>query len=614
MGELKKEKKEPKKKPLYSLGQNLVYYYKTLREFKSKVIYMVAAGIPFSILATVISMYTPKIILDQLEFSDTFMKIAFVIVGIFFAKLLCGLVNNGIEAQKGLYDMDTCSYFSVLYEKKKLSLDYEYLEDPNIQTLNGKAKAAINNNHTATVNLPSTLSGLLINAICFILFGGILSTLHPLIILILIATTFINYLPQKWLRNYSHRTKDKRETESRKLFYYAFLSKDFGIAKDVRLFSMDKWLTEASEATAKKYKGLLLDLENKSFLVSLVDFAVALLRDGAAYAYLIWRAAAGDISAGDFVLYFSAISSFSGWFSGMLSGWSAIQNASLQICDYREYLEIPDKFNHGEGIPLPSDGEPVEIRLEKVSFTYPKADTPTLENINLTIHDGEKLAVVGLNGAGKTTLVKLICGLYTPTSGRILVNGHDINEYNREEYYSMLSAVFQFSSILPISIAENIGVCEKGEVDRERLDEAVRLSGLKKKIDSLSRGLDTPIDKSINKDGTELSGGEKQRLLLARAIYKNAGILVLDEPTSALDPIAESEMYSSYNEIAKDKTSIFISHRLASTRFCDRIIMIDDKTIAEEGTHNELILAGGKYAELFKVQSHYYNQSEKEGA
>ena len=127
-------------------------------------------------------------------------------------------------------------------------------------------------------------------------------------------------------------------------------------------------------------------------------------------------------------------------------------------------------------------------------------------------------------------------------------------------------------------------------------------------------GIDTPIDKSINKDGTELSGGEKQRLLLARAIYKNAGILVLDEPTSALDPIAESEMYSSYNEIAKDKTSIFISHRLASTRFCDRIIMIDAKTIAEEGTHSELILAGGKYAELFKVQSHYYNQSEKGGA
>lgn len=609
-----KVKKEPKKKPLYSLGQNLVFYYKTLFSFKSKVIYMVIAGIPFSILATVISMYTPKIILDLLEFSDVFTEIAFVIIGIFAAKLLCDLVNNGIDAQKQQYDCDTWSYFSILREKKKLSLDYEYLEDPNIQTLNGKSNKAVNNNHTATATLPSTLSGLLINIICFILFGGILSTLNPLIILILMATTFINYLPQKWLRNYSHRTKDEREIESRRLRYFAFLSLNFDIAKDVRLFSMDKYLTEASGMTAKKYKGLLFDLENKSFFVSLVDFVVALLRDGAAYVYLIWRAVEGDISAGDFVLYFSAISSFSSWFSGILSGWSAIHNASLQICDYREYLEIPDKFNHGKGIPLPAVGEPIEIHLKNVSFTYPKAELPTLDNINLTIHDGEKLAIVGLNGAGKTTLVKLICGLYTPTFGKILVNGHEINEYNREEYYSIISAIFQFSSILPITIAENIGVCDKEKIDRTKLDNAVRLSGFGKKIDSLSAGTDTTIDKSINKDGTELSGGEKQRLLLARAIYKNARILILDEPTSALDPIAESEMYRSYNEISENRTSVFISHRLASTRFCDRIILIDGKTIAEQGTHDELIKSGGIYAELFEVQSHYYNESGKEDA
>ncbi|MDD4774159.1 MAG: ABC transporter ATP-binding protein [Eubacteriales bacterium] len=609
-----KVKKEPKKKPLYSLGQNLVFYYKTLFSFKSKVIYMVIAGIPFSILATVISMYTPKIILDLLEFSDVFTEIAFVIIGIFAAKLLCDLVNNGIDAQKQQYDCDTWSYFSILREKKKLSLDYEYLEDPNIQTLNGKSNKAVNNNHTATATLPSTLSGLLINIICFILFGGILSTLNPLIILILMATTFINYLPQKWLRNYSHRTKDEREIESRRLRYFAFLSLNFDIAKDVRLFSMDKHLTEASGMTAKKYKGLLFDLENKSFFVSLVDFVVALLRDGAAYVYLIWRAVEGDISAGDFVLYFSAISSFSSWFSGILSGWSAIHNASLQICDYREYLEIPDKFNHGKGIPLPAVGEPIEIHLKNVSFTYPKAELPTLDNINLTIHDGEKLAIVGLNGAGKTTLVKLICGLYTPTFGKILVNGHEINEYNREEYYSIISAIFQFSSILPITIAENIGVCDKEKIDRTKLDNAVRLSGFGKKIDSLSAGTDTTIDKSINKDGTELSGGEKQRLLLARAIYKNARILILDEPTSALDPIAESEMYRSYNEISENRTSVFISHRLASTRFCDRIILIDGKTIAEQGTHDELIKSGGIYAELFEVQSHYYNESGKEDA
>lgn len=613
---MKKEKvpKDLKKKPKYTLWQNLVYYFKILRQFNSKVIYMVAVGIPFSVLATLLSMYTPKIILDRLEFSNTFTKIAFIIVGIFAVKLINDLINNGIDAQKQLYDCDTFSYFEILYEKKKLSIDYEYLEDPNVQIMSSKANQAVKNNHTMTATLPSTLSGLVTNSLCFLLFGSVLTTLNPLIILILIATAFINYLPQKYLRNYMHKTKDKREAESRKLMYYSRLSENFRIAKDVRLFSMDKWLTEASKLTSCKYKKLLLDLENKSFLVTLVDFAVALLRNGAAYAYLIWRAVEGDISAGDFVLYFSAISSFSAWFSGILSGWSAIHNTSLEICDYREYLEIPDRFNHGKGVPIPSNGKPLEIRLEKVSFTYPKAETPALENINLTIHEGEKLAVVGLNGAGKTTLVKLICGLYTPTSGKIFVDGHEIDEYNREEYYSMISAVFQTSNILPISIAENIAVCEKEKIDDSKLDTVIRLSGLTEKIQSLPEGMDTPINKSIHTNGTELSGGEKQKLLFARAIYKNAPLLVLDEPTSALDPIAESRMYENYNEATMNKTSIFISHRLASTRFCDRIILLDGKTIAEEGSHDELIAAGGKYAELYKIQSHYYKKAEKEGA
>ena len=299
-----KAKKASQKKPSYTLWQNLVYYFRILRQFNSKVIYMVAVGIPFSVLAAFLSMYTPKLILDRLAFSDTFTEAAVVIVGIFAVQLLNDLINNGTDAQKQLYDCDTYSYFSILYEKKRLSMDYAYLEDPNVQIMSSKAGQAVKDNHTLTATLPSTLSGLVVNLLCFLLFGGILTSLHPLILLLLIAATFINYLPQKYLRNYAHQTKDKREAEARRLMYNARLSTNFGIAKDVRLFSMDKWLTDASKSTSRKYKSLLLDLENKGFLVSLVDFAVALLRDGGAYAYLIWRAVEGDISAGDFVLYF----------------------------------------------------------------------------------------------------------------------------------------------------------------------------------------------------------------------------------------------------------------------------------------------------------------------
>jgi ABC-type multidrug transport system fused ATPase/permease subunit len=241
-----------------------------------------------------------------------------------------------------------------------------------------------------------------------------------------------------------------------------------------------------------------------------------------------------------------------------------------------------------------------------VSYTYPNSESPTIKNINLTIEAGEKIALVGLNGAGKTTLVKLICGMYTPTSGSILVNGYDINEYNREEYYSIISAVFQQYKFLPVSIAQNISIFKP---DNARLEECIEYSGIRDKLEKLPDGINTPLIKELNPNGAELSGGESQKLLLARAIYKPSSILVLDEPTAALDPIAESEMYGRYNDFAADKTSLFISHRLASTRFCDRIVYIQDGEIKEIGTHDALLNANGKYAELFNIQSHYYKDN-----
>lgn len=600
-------KKEKKKKPKYSLWQNFIYYFGVLRSFKSPVIYMFFAGIPVSILVTMIITYTPKIILERLEFSDTFTEIGFVIVAIFVTRLMLIMVKNGIDVEKENYTTYTFSDFATFKEKKKLSLDYEYLEEPQCKVLMSKADDALQNNRTKTCTFLATLADFIENIVLFLFFGGVLSTLHPVVILLIIASTFAGYIPQKLYREYEHQTKNKRAAASRKIWYFARLAGNFSIAKDVRLFGMKDWMEKAATLTSNELKKLTLDLEQRKFYVALVGFLVTLLRDGAAYVYLIYCASQGEISSGDFVLYFSAIGSFGGWFSGILSGWSDIHSASMEICDYREFLELPDKFNHGKGVSIPEERE-IEIKLEDVSFTYPSAKEPTLEHINLTIHPGEKLAVVGLNGAGKTTLVKLLCGLYTPTQGRILVNGHEINEYNREEYYSMISAVFQRSSILPISIAENIASCKMEDIDWAKLERAVELAGFARKVISLPEGICTPLAKSINKNGVELSGGEKQRMLLARAIYKDAKILILDEPTSALDPIAENKMYESYKEFAAHRTSVFISHRLVSTRFCDRIILLDGKGIAEEGTHDALVKMGGKYAELFELQSHYYQE------
>lgn len=222
--------------------------------------------------------------------------------------------------------------------------------------------------------------------------------------------------------------------------------------------------------------------------------------------------------------------------------------------------------------------------------------------------------MVGINGAGKTTFVKLMCGLYVPTEGEIYLNGHPVNEYNINEYYSVFAAVFQEINIMPLTIAQNIAcTTDDKKIDRDKVWMAVRSAGLYEKISSLNDGIDAYFDKEIHKAAVDFSGGEKQKLALARAIYMERPFLVLDEPTSALDPIAEREMYLCFNKITHDGSALFISHRLASTRFCDKIIHMENGEIIEIGTHNDLMKSNGKYADMFKVQSRYYSEESEHG-
>ena len=268
--------------------------------------------------------------------------------------------------------------------------------------------------------------------------------------------------------------------------------------------------------------------------------------------------------------------------------------------DYPE----PFRFETGENIPK---AESYELKLEHVSYRYPGADADTIHNLSLTVHPGEKLAIVGLNGAGKTTLVKLLCGLLDPVQGAVLLNGRDIRAFDRREYYALFSAVFQEFSVLDVTIAEQIAQCAEG-IDYKRIADCAEKAGLTAMIERLPEGLQTHMGREVYLDGVLFSGGETQRLMLARALYKNGPILLLDEPTAALDPIAENDIYMKYNDMTQGKTSVFISHRLASTRFCDRIIFVADGNIAEEGTHESLLALGGAYAKLFEVQSRYYQE------
>jgi len=389
--------------------------------------------------------------------------------------------------------------------------------------------------------------------------------------------------------------------------YLSESSRDYTLAKDIRIFGMGSWIEDVYNSMLRLYRSFIARGERIYIWGNIIDVLLSFMRNGIVYLFLIGAVIKGEMSAAQFVLYFNTVNVFTSGIGKILTGLSVLRKQSLDISAVREFLDYPETFKMEEGIPITPDLHiPYQIELRDVSFRYPGAEKDTLTHINLMIRPGEKLAIVGLNGAGKTTLVKLICGFLDPTDGKVLLNNTDIRTYNRRDYYRLFSAVFQDFSVLDVTIAENIAQTDEN-INTDMMKRCIGQAGLMEKIDSLPDGVNTHLGK-VFEDGINLSGGELQRLMLARALYKNAPIIVLDEPTSALDPIAESEIYNKYSELTDGRMAIYISHRLASTRFCDRIILIAEGSIDEEGTHDELIARKGHYADLFEIQGRYYRK------
>ena len=348
----------------------------------------------------------------------------------------------------------------------------------------------------------------------FILFGSVISVLNPLIILLLAAGCAVNYAAGAWERRKNWEDRDARNKVDKKIRYTSFqLSQSFQFAKDIRLYCMQDGLHERFLRLLGQARRMRGTLERRSIAAAAVSFLITLARDGAAYAFLIYRAAAGGVDAASFVLYFSAITSMSGLMNNILWTVGRVLDGALQVSDFRESLELMGSLNHGEGIPVPQ--RPFSIEFKHVSFRYPKEEKKVLDDVSFRIEAGEKVALVGVNGAGKTTLTMLMCGLLLPDEGEILLDGHGLCEYNRDEMYALFGFVPQKFSLLPVSIARNIAsAAENEEIDRTRLVESIELAGLTEKLASLPEGADTPLNRRINRDGVELSGGETQKLLL----------------------------------------------------------------------------------------------------
>ncbi|MGI6633211.1 MAG: ABC transporter ATP-binding protein [Bacillota bacterium] len=604
-----------KNSPAYSLGSNIKYSLRTHWSAKKSTLIFCALDTVMSVILPFVRILLPKLVIDELTAGATPAHFLAVVGGAAALLIALGYVK-GYTDVIATHSVGTISVLrsATAAGVKRMTADYEVLEDPASKAIEDKALRASESNHTPANNIPRTLTRLASNLLGFALYGTVIAAIHPLILVLLIASAAISWLSLSSARKYENETREERSVLQKKLRYIQESTKTPERAKDVRLYSMSQWMKDLFSHVAHSREAAEGTVATRHMVAGLVDAALILVRDGSAYAYLTYLLLQGRIGLGDFVLIFSAIGAFAGWVSGIILESSELLRASAEQGDIRAFLDIPSKCNLGPGAPLPTGNMlPPAISLRNVSYTYPKADAPALKDINIDIKPGERIAIVGANGAGKTTLVKLICGLYRPQTGSISLAGIDISEYNRDEYFTLFSTVFQDIHLLSTDIAGNVSQAVPEATDLERVFACLKLAGLYEKVQTMPLAEKTMLVRQINDDAVELSGGELQKLALARALYKDAPVIVLDEPTAALDPIAESEIYRKYAELTRGRTSIYISHRLASTRFCDRILFLDNHTVEETGTHDELMDLGGKYARMFDVQSQYYKRDGEEG-
>ena len=531
----------------------------------------------------------------------------------------------GMALVRALRDyLDTNAMFDRIQVRSTLCLDlhmtfcrtsYPHIEDPDYVKRAAKASRCLGSNSDAGEHIWTTLAELLTNVICFVIYLLLLAQVGPWVAALCIALSAASYFAGEHIRAWRYRHREEEAALMHKSDYVIYRSRDMKLAKDIRIFGIGPWLTELYEKYVRLMQDFYVKAYRQDMWADLLDVVLALLRNGAAYGLLIAMALEGKLTAAAFVLYFTAVSGFTQWVTGIFSGLGELHQQSLDLSAMREFLEEPELFRFEDGKPLPVKEEHLyTLELRDVSFRYPGADHDTLSHVNLTIHPGEKLALVGKNGAGKTTLIKLLCGLYDPTEGQVLLDGEDIRQYNRRDYYKHFSAVFQQFSVLAGTMAENVAQTNSEKVDLPKMWDCLERAGIADKVRELPRKENTHLGREVYLDGIDLSGGQMQRLMLARALYKDAPVVVLDEPTAALDPIAESDLYQKYSDLTGNRTSVYISHRLASTRFCDRILLIENGGIAEEGTHEELLPRGGRYAYLFDIQSKYYKEGAMENA
>lgn len=603
----KKLKKEEAQNPLhreYGLFSNIRYILGNMFRYAPVFKLLIPIGMICGPMMNYLWTFITKFVIDMITGQKNRESLLVLMAMVTLMQILSTMLNTWYYSKWPYYILVRVQMM-VEKNRKAMSIDFHHIEDSDVLDCYQKARNAANNNNQGIEGMMRQIMNMLLNLAVAAVGLMILGTMNLWIVLILTVLSAVTFLFRNRAGARLKRTVwDPLAPWWRKNYYLANVTSDFAAAKDIRMFGLKDWLTDKF----RREKETRIDAQKRNakmwFLIASFSNLCFALSQALVYGWLLYMTVHGLVTLGNFSLYLASATTFYGFVRQLMDDSADLVQRSREVDDWRSFLDF-DGGDPDQGMPVPPM-DSYEFEFRGVSFRYPKAENYALENLSLTLKAGERLAVVGLNGAGKSTFIKLLLRLYEPAEGEIFLNGVNIKEYSKTSYYRIFSPVFQDVNLFAYPLAENVSMKDPENTDKKRAERCLIDAGLEEKLTELPRGVDTEILKVIYDDGTDLSGGEKQKLALARALYKDAPVVILDEPTAALDALAESRLYSSFDKLIGGRTAVYISHRLSSTQFCDRIAMFQDGKLLECGTHKELLECGGAYAEMFRLQAQYY--------
>ncbi len=594
---------------------------------------MVAAhllSVVWNALTPYVSIYFSALVIDELAGDRDVRRLQMLVVVTLVSAAVIALGTAFLKKWKNTQSAGSWLKIEHIISEKMFDTDYVNLDDTHTAKLLSTIRQNLNGGGWGLHKVVGCWEGLCSSI--FTILGGLTLTVslfvvkvpanagaltvlgRPLVvwavIAVMLAATFIAPMLQNKAGSYYAKYADSGKLGNRLFRFFGFLGYDAGLAADVRMYRQDKICDRYNRSKENIFgsAGLFAHLARGPIgLLGAVATAVSVIFTGVVYVFVCLKALAGAFGLGSVTRYAASIAKVSGGMSGLVSNIGLMCNNTPFLEQTFEYLDIPNHMYQGSLTVEKRRDRNYQVEFRNVSFQYPGSENWALRNVNMKFEIGRRLAVVGRNGSGKTTFIKLLCRLYDPTEGEILLNGIDIRKYNYQEYMDLFSVVFQDFGLLGLKLGEN--VAGRMDYDKERVVDCLEKAGFSHRFMEMKNGTDTYLYKDYDKDGIEISGGEAQKIAIARALYKDAPFIILDEPTAALDPMAEAEIYSRFDEIAGDKTAIYISHRLSSCKFCDEIAVFHEGAVIQQGSHADLAAdTNGKYYELWNAQAQYYRQ------